>query len=180
MGAILTQSTSWKNVEKSLSSLWEAGITSPEKLLASRRLAQLIRSSGYYNQKALKLKAFANAVQSFGGIENFLQNVPREELLGIHGIGPETADSILLYAARRPHFVVDAYTRRLFGGRFFPKDAPYEKVRELFESNLPRDYKIYNEFHALIVAKGKNGSEKQIKNNANNFLWKKRSLQEKI
>lgn len=157
LGAILTQNTNWKNAEKALAHLQKAKISDVDSLLKIKndRLGKLIRSSGYYNQKALKLKNFAAVVNAHGGIKNFLKKIPRGELLKIKGIGPETADSILLYAGKRPFFVVDAYTRRLFGGKFFSMDAPYEEIRKIFEKNLPKDWRIYNEFHALIVEKGR-------------------------
>jgi len=154
VGAVLTQNTSWKNVEKALGNLRSTGVTDINSFLKIKKekLAKLIRSSGYYNQKAVKLKEFARTIQSSGGVGEFLKKVTRDQLLEVKGIGPETADSILLYAGKRPFFVVDAYTRRLFG---FPKEMSYEEIRSLFESRLPRDRKIYNEFHALIVQKGK-------------------------
>ena len=150
MGAILTQNTSWRNVEKALASL--KGQEDIDSILRMRvaSLARIIRSSGYYNQKAAKLKEFAETVQEAGGVKNFLGTVSREQLLSISGIGPETADSILLYAGKRPYFVVDAYTIKLFR-----LTGEYEEIQKLFESSLPRDRTVYNEFHALIVQKGK-------------------------
>ena len=164
MGAILTQNTNWKNAEKALLNLKEAGIHLPWQVneLKTEKLAGLVRSSGYYNQKALKLKELAKLAESFGGLKIFLKNVSREELLKTKGIGPETADSILLYAGKRPFFVVDAYTKRLFGGRLFPESAGYEEIRETFEKGLPRDYRIYNEFHALIVREGKKYNSRNL------------------
>ncbi|MBI4181549.1 MAG: endonuclease III domain-containing protein [Candidatus Aenigmarchaeota archaeon] len=157
MGAVLTQNTAWKNAEQALASLRQAGILLPEDVLRARagRLARLVRPSGYFNQKARTLRELAAPVAGEGGVRRFLDGVSRDELLRVKGIGPETADSLLLYAAKRPSFVVDAYTRRLFGGRLFPADAPYEAVRRLFEERLPRDWRVYNEFHALIVREGK-------------------------
>jgi len=151
VGAILTQNTNWGNVEKALFNLRKEGKLGFESFLKMRTaaLARLIRSSGYYNQKAVRLKEFARAV-SLKGVGEFLKTVTREELLSFRGIGPETADSLLLYAGKRPFFVVDAYTRRLFG-----LDGSYENIRALFEKQLPRDWTVYNEFHALIVAEGK-------------------------
>lgn len=153
MGAVLTQSTNWGNVEKALTRLLDTGINSPEKLLGMhhRTLAALIRSSGYYNQKAKKLRALAQLLVP--GVRHTLKTISRDELLQVKGIGPETADSILLYAGKRPFFVVDAYTRRLFGSRF--QNKGYEDIREAFERALPRNRKIYNEYHALIVRAGK-------------------------
>ena len=144
VGAILTQNTSWQNVEKAISNLIENKMLSKEAMKNAKpgRLAFLIRSSGYYKQKAKKLKIFAN----------FSGDITRENLLGLWGIGPETADSILLYAYNKPYFVVDAYTKRIFTRLGLLKgDESYEEIRSLFEKNLPKDVKIYNEFHALIV-----------------------------
>jgi len=154
VGAILTQNTSWKNVGKALLSLSKSGITSLDDFLKMResRLASMIRSSGYYNKKAIGLKELASFASRQGGIKPFLKDVSRNDLLKVKGVGPETADSILLYAGKRPYFVVDAYTRRLFN---FPRKTGYDDIREEFESSLPRNRKIYNEFHALIVKRGK-------------------------
>lgn len=149
-GALLTQNTNWGNVEKALLNLDRAGVKSPEDVLKCRRLEKLIRPSGFFRQKSERLKGLAAAVQERGGTGSFLKRVSREELLALKGIGPETADSILLYAGKRAYFVVDAYTRRLFG-----LEGGYEDVRARFEKALPRDWKVYNEMHALIVKKAK-------------------------
>lgn len=156
MGALLTQNTNWKNVEQALVNLSREGVMDVDSVLKIRKekLAAFIKPSGYFNQKAIKLKELARRVKGRGGLKQFLR-VSRDSLLQIKGIGPETADSILLYAGKRPFFVVDAYTRRLFGGKFFSKDATYNNIRAFFESSLPKDRKLYNEFHALIVEKGK-------------------------
>ncbi len=147
IGAILTQNTAWKNVEKALLAMRKAKLLSPKAILASHpaSLASAIKPAGYFNQKAKKLKNFSRFYIS-------LKNkIPlRSDLLEIWGIGRETADSILLYAYKQPIFVVDAYTRRLFS-----LDADYDEIRLLFEAVLPRDYRIYQEFHALIVEEGK-------------------------
>jgi endonuclease-3 related protein len=147
-GAVLTQNTAWANVDKALGNLSNAGISDRKSLLklSEKKLAELIRPSGYFNQKAKKLKVLA-------GFEGPLT---RENLLGLWGIGRETADSILLYAFNRPYFVVDAYTRRIFSrlGLIEP-EAGYEQAREFFESRLPRDPEIYKEFHALLVKMAK-------------------------
>ncbi|MBI4020836.1 MAG: endonuclease III domain-containing protein [Candidatus Aenigmarchaeota archaeon] len=155
MGAVLTQSTAWTNVERALAALRAAGICLPGDLLELpvRRLEQLVRPAGYFRQKAARLQGFAAVVGD--DVAGYLRSVSREGLLAVKGIGPETADSLLLYAAKRPFFVVDAYTRRLYGGRLFPAGAGYEDIRQVFEAGLPRDREIYNEFHALIVADGK-------------------------
>ncbi len=163
VGAILTQNTSWTNVEPCIEKLRR------EKLLTARaietvpsaRLARLIRSSGYFRQKAKKLKAFVRflRVTYHGSLTKMFGTstvVLREQLLAVHGIGPETADSILLYAGKHPVFVVDAYTRRILERHHLAGTKhSYEDIRQLFERSLPPDAKLYNEFHALIVHTGK-------------------------
>jgi len=163
VGAILTQNTSWTNVEIAIRNLRR------EKLLTARaietvsfpRLARLIRSSGYFRQKAKKLKYFVRFLRSeYGGSVKKMFDTPtlvlREKLLAVHGIGPETADSILLYAGEHPVFVVDAYTRRLLERHQLATAAQrYDEIRELFERNLSGDAALYNEYHALIVRTGK-------------------------
>ena len=151
IGAILTQNTAWKNVERALKNLRERGLIDPKKILdiPIEELSSLIKPSGYYNQKARRLKEVTRFIFPFLKKET----VPsREELLEIKGIGPETADSILLYAFQVPIFVIDAYTRRLLE-RLGLCDAPcsYQKAQALFMSSLPEDEKLYNEYHALIV-----------------------------
>ncbi|MHC4683006.1 MAG: endonuclease III domain-containing protein [Planctomycetota bacterium] len=162
-GAILTQNTSWTNVEKAIANLKSSDLLSPEKLhhLDLSQLAELIRPAGYYNIKAKRLKNFLNWLfENYSGkltrLENVETNRLRAELLAIKGIGPETADSILLYAFDRPVFVVDAYTARIAcrHGLIEP-DADYEQLRELFQSNLPQDTQLFNEYHALLVRVGK-------------------------
>jgi endonuclease-3 related protein len=158
VGAVLTQNTNWGNVEKALSSLKSAGITTPAKTLKVHNhiLKNHIRSSGYYTQKAHRLKALAEFVSQFESEKSFLDGVDRKDLLLIHGIGPETADSILLYAANKKFFVVDAYTRRIFTRFGLIKEKwDYDKVRLFFEKNLPKDADVYKEYHALIVKLGK-------------------------
>lgn len=157
-GAVLTQNTSWKNVEKALTSLKAAGITTPAKTLKVHNhvLKNHIRSSGYYTQKAHRLKALAGFVSQFSAERDFLKGVDRDDLLAINGIGPETADSILLYAANRKFFVVDAYTRRVFSRFGMLKEKwDYDDIRTFFERSLPQDAGVYKEFHALIVTLGK-------------------------
>jgi endonuclease-3 related protein len=163
VGAILTQNTSWGNVERAISNLRRNKVLtlSAMEAVPFSRLAALIRSSGYFRQKAKKLKAFVHFMraQHRGSLVKMLRTPTatlREQLLGVHGIGPETADSILLYAGRHPVFVVDAYARRILERHHLaePKMS-YEDVRQLFERSLPRDAPLYNEFHALIVRTGK-------------------------
>lgn len=164
VGAILTQNTAWTNVERSIENLRFAGLLSPSaiKRVRLRRLETLIRSSGYFRQKARKLKAFCRFLRTeYGGsLERMFQTPTitlREKLLGVFGIGPETADSILLYAGDHPVFVVDAYTKRLLARHGWIGDiAKYDDVRSMFERQFPGDRRRFNEFHALIVNTGKN------------------------
>lgn len=158
VGAILTQSTAWTNVEKALTALREAGLWSFEAIAAAPqpRLAAVIRSSGYYNAKARKLQAFAVHALGRGGLDPLLaqETAPlRQELLSIHGIGPETADDILVYAAGKPSFVIDAYTRRIIDRMGFPppgRNPGYAAYQSLFHQNLPPNPALFNEFHALL------------------------------
>jgi endonuclease-3 related protein len=164
VGAILTQNTSWTNVERAISNLRNAGLLSPLAIEEAplRRLERMIRSSGYFRQKARKLKAFCKFLRGeFGGSLKRMFETPtivlREKLLGVFGIGPETADSILLYAGDHPVFVVDAYTKRMLTRHgWIHEKAKYEDVRWMFERDFPGDVKRFNEFHALIVNTGKN------------------------
>lgn len=163
VGAILTQSTAWRNVEGAITNLKAAGALSPEGLsrLSEGELARLIYPSGYFNDKARKLKAFlALLSERFQGDLEALLASPSEALrpllLATHGIGPETADSILLYAAGRPAFVVDAYTRRLFSRLgLAPQRDTYEGWQRLFMDALPPEAPLFNEYHGLIVRHGK-------------------------
>lgn len=163
VGAILTQSAAWTNVEKALANLKAADALSPQGLarLGEGELARLIYPAGFFNTKARKLKAFVEMLrsQSGGRLEALLAAPPdelRERLLATHGIGPETADSVLLYAAGRPVFVIDAYTRRLFSrlGVTPPRDT-YDAWQAQFTANLEPDAALFNEYHALIVRHGK-------------------------
>jgi len=163
VGAILAQNTNWTNVEKAIANLKSADVLSPEKLhnIEVSQLAELIRPAGYYNIKAKRLKSFVSWLcENYDGKLTELENVDTErlraELLGIKGVGRETADSILLYAIDRPIFVVDAYTARVAvrHGLIEP-EADYEQLRDLFQSNLPQDVQLFNEYHALLVRVGK-------------------------
>jgi len=169
VGAILTQNTSWKNVEKAMANLKEAGVLSPEKILelspsleSKINLPSLIRSSGYFNQKAKKLQTLSRwfldrADGKVGKLIDTETHILREELLNLNGVGPETADSILLYAFERPVFVIDAYTKRImFRIGITEEKSSYHDLQLLFESNLPRDIQLYNDFHAQFVALGHN------------------------
>lgn len=162
-GAILTQNTNWTNVEKAIDNLKSAGLLTPEKLyhLDVSNLAKIIKPAGYYNIKARRLKNFINWLfQNYDGRLDNLENLDtdrlRAELLTVTGIGRETADSILLYAFNREIFVIDAYTARVAvrHGLIEPQ-AEYEQLRDLFQSNLPQDSQLFNEYHALLVKVGK-------------------------
>lgn len=163
VGAILTQSTSWVNVEKAISNLKQAGALNPSTLrgLPVGTLAELIRPSGYYNAKAAKLKSFVEFLgeihkDSLESLFSLDMSQLRSELLDIHGIGPETADSIILYAARRPVFVIDAYTVRILNRLGIgPARNDYPAFQALFMENLPADEAMFNEYHALLVRHGK-------------------------
>ena len=162
-GAILTQNTNWGNVEKAIANLKSAGRLTFEELyhLDLSQLAELIRPAGYYNIKARRLKNFINWLfDSYAGSLTNLESIDtdklRTELLAIKGIGCETADSILLYALNRPVFVVDAYTARVaVRHELIEPNADYEQLQELFQSNLPQDTRLFNEYHALLVRLGK-------------------------
>ena len=164
VGAILTQNAAWTNVEKAISNLKRANLLDPFKLYQVElpRLATLIKPCGFYNLKAKRLKNFVNfLVSEFKGDLSKLFNLEvreaREKLLSVKGLGKETVDSILLYAGNLPVFVVDAYTYRiLFRHGLISEEATYDEIQELFESNLPEDPKLFNEYHALLVACGKN------------------------
>jgi endonuclease-3 related protein len=159
VGAILTQNTSWKNAEKALINLNRAGMVSVERMAACRqqRLASLIRPSGYYNQKAERLRLFCLHLKknySCSLIRMFAKPVKelRGELLSLKGIGPETADSIILYSARKPAFVVDAYTKRLAERLYGITFSSYDGLQSFFEASLsPPDSTLFAEYHALIV-----------------------------
>jgi endonuclease III related protein len=163
VGAILTQNTAWTNVKLALTNLRRQRLLSAPAIsrIPEARLARLIRPSGYYRQKAKKLKAFVQFLEhEYGGSLRKMSAAPtaklREQLLAVHGIGPETADSILLYAAEHRIFVVDAYTKRLLARHALtPANAKYDEVQALFMRHLPHDAKIFNEYHALIVEVGK-------------------------
>ena len=169
VGAILTQNTSWVNVEKAILALKRAKCLSPRALLKCppERLAKLIKSSGYYNIKAARIKNFLKFFfDSYAAdikrmrIKDF--KVLRRQLLAVKGIGPETADSILLYALDKPVFVIDAYTRRIFSRhRILGKDATYEQAQGIFMRNLKNNSRLFNEYHALLVRLGKDYCRKQ-------------------
>jgi len=170
VGAILTQNTSWTNVERAIRNLREARVLSASAMrrIHFMKLAKLLRPSGYYRQKTQTLKFFVNFLyRSHGGSLTRMLATPtlplRNQLLALRGIGPETADSILLYAGKHTVFVVDAYTHRIFGRHGITDGKPdYEKVRAFIETSIPRQPELFNEFHALIVNTGKNWCRKSV------------------
>jgi endonuclease III related protein len=163
VGAILTQNTSWRNVEKAIQKLKEKRVLNPEGIhrLKKSQLATLIKSSGYYRIKADRLQVFINFL--FEEFDGNLKKMGRErlgklrrKLLEVKGIGPETADSILLYGLKKPIFVVDAYTKRILSRHgMISEKASYEEIQKLFMDHLPLDEKLFNEYHALFVHLGK-------------------------
>jgi len=163
IGAILTQNTAWTNVEKAIKNLKRERLLTVKGLfrVPKKRLARLIKPAGYYNIKSRRIKNFLDFLnRSYGGNIKEMFRIDlkklRNELLGVNGIGPETADSILLYAGEKPVFVVDSYTKRIFSRHgYINKDADYEEVQGLFLRNLPAKHGMFNEFHALIVELGK-------------------------
>ena len=169
VGAILTQSAAWSNAEKAIASLKAAGVLSPQaiKRLPVSELARIIYPCGYYNAKAVKIKALADWLGShysddIGRLVAVDINILREQLLSIHGIGPETADSILLYAVGKPAFVIDAYTRRIIDRiGLAPEDNSYDSYQRLFTDNLAADTGLFNEYHALLVKLAKDACRKK-------------------
>jgi endonuclease-3 related protein len=163
VSAILVQNTSWTNVERAIVALRRERLLTPAAMerVPQEKLEQLIRSSGYFRQKAKKLKEFVGFLRNrYDGSLDKMFHAPtavlREQLLEVHGIGPETADSILLYAGTHPVFVVDAYTRRVLERhQLVHAKATYEEIRQLFEQSLPNSASLFNEYHALIVHTGK-------------------------
>ena len=163
VGAILTQNTNWANVEKAIVNLKAAGVLSLAAMseLSKPELAELIRPAGYYNIKADRLSNFLTLLNRewHGDLESFLgqpMDALRESLLSVKGIGPETADSMILYAAEKPIFVVDAYTHRILSRHDIIDDSyDYHQIQELFMDSLEEDVQLFNEFHALIVHCGK-------------------------
>ena len=161
VGAVLTQNTAWTNVEKAIDNLRASGCLDPEAMLAVEpaTLAAMIRPAGYFNVKGARLRNLCRAVGEAGGLDP-LRCWPtdrlRHFLLAVNGVGPETADDILLYGFERPVFVVDAYTRRLFSRLGLARgDEPYDELRRGVEAALGPDAALYNAFHALIVVHGK-------------------------
>jgi endonuclease-3 related protein len=156
-GAVLTQNTAWKNVEKAIYSLKALKLLDPVTIVHSNQeeIARAIHSSGYHNQKAKKLKIITRFLTDNGFLRN-KRSPERDELLALWGIGPETADSILLYGYKKPVFVIDTYTcRLLFRLGFTPEKAPYQDLQRFFQDRIKPSTEMYNEFHALIVQHAK-------------------------
>ena len=169
VGAVLTQNTAWTNVEKAIANLKRERILTFSSMLnvAPENLASLIRPSGYFNIKTKRLRHLILFIhtQYAGSLSKMFAADParlRQQLLEVYGIGPETADAILLYAGGKPFFVVDAYTKRIFSRQgFISGNADYRSVQGLFMDNLPHDTRFFNEFHALIVRIGKEHCKKK-------------------
>jgi len=163
IGAILTQNTAWRNVERAVANLKREGLLTPQALhrVSLRRLAEMIRPSGTFRVKAGRVKAFVRfLVRQYGGDLKRMRSeraaILRSKLLSVKGIGPETADSILLYALDQPIFVIDAYTRRVLSRhRLTPPKASYDRLQQFFMDRLQPKVGIYNEYHALLVKVGK-------------------------
>ncbi|MEM5835156.1 MAG: endonuclease [Candidatus Aenigmatarchaeota archaeon] len=157
IGAILTQNTSWKNVEKAIKNLVEKRLISREKIIKIKEeeLENIIKPCGFYRQKAKRLKEALKRIKG---------NVTREKLLKINGIGKETCDAILLYAYEKPYFVIDAYTRRILERTGILKNAfkmDYDELQRFFHENLPKDIEVYKEYHALLDELAKNYCKKK-------------------
>ena len=168
VGAVLTQNTAWTNVERAIAALRSDALLGPEAILAADevRLAAALRPSGYFNVKARRLRALCAWLVELGGVDGaagLCVTQLRASLLGVHGIGPETADDIVLYAFGHPVFVIDAYTRRLYArlGQI-DGDEPYEQLRGWFEQSFGPDTGLFNEHHALIVRHAKDVCRKRV------------------
>ncbi|XPV77796.1 MAG: endonuclease III domain-containing protein [Desulfovibrio sp.] len=167
IGTVLVQNTNWKNVEKAIANLKAAQIHTPQDMrnISADDLAELIRPAGFFRVKTDRLQHVLRYLKSYNDDFDFLKtgslHSRREELLAVKGIGPETADSILLYALDFPVFVVDAYTKRMFNRHgMLPEDVFYPEMQDYFMDVLPADTKLFNEFHALIVRVGKEWCKK--------------------
>jgi endonuclease-3 related protein len=170
VGAVLVQNTAWRNVERAIANLRDADVMNPRALydLPPVELAELIRPAGYYQVKTKRLRNLLTFVMEEydGSLEAmFGTSLPtlRERLLAIHGIGPETADAILLYAGGLPTFVVDTYAHRVLARHgWIGYDATYDEIKDYFESELPQDAALYNEYHALLVRVGKENCKRSV------------------
>ena len=168
VGAILTQNTAWKNVEKAIKNLKERKMLSLERLASAKlnELEEAIRPSGFYKQKAKRLSDLFKYIKAnYSTLERFFdkdKNELRNELLNLNGIGNETADSIILYAAEKPTFVIDAYTKRIMHRVYgIDEEIEYNKLKEYFESRLRQDLELYKDFHAQFVELGKRFCKKK-------------------
>jgi len=169
VGAILTQNTNWSNVESAMLNLKNRNLLSPSTMhgLSASKLATLIKPAGYFNVKARRLKSFLEfLIEAYGGsMENMAREGMlqcREKLLRVNGIGPETADSILLYALQKPIFVIDAYTKRVLSRHeIMEQEKSYAEFQALFHASLPGDVNLFNEYHALFVRVGKTFCKKK-------------------
>lgn len=163
VGCVLTQNTSWQNVEKTIAALYNRKLLAPKAIAIVRAetLRRIVKPSGYFNQKTRKLKILARAIldEAEGNSTNFIASVSRDALLSLWGVGPETADSMLLYAGGRAEFVIDTYTKRLCAHHGVVCDS-YDEYKIFFSAGLPLDAGIFNEYHALIVRWGKEKSRK--------------------
>jgi len=163
VGAVLTQNTAWKNAELAIKNIKSNMVLNERNLsdLPIEKLAQLIKPSGYYNQKTFRIKSLLNFINKefdgkTGNMMHADKNELRNKLLSINGMGPETVDTILLYALNKPVFVVDKYTYRvLYRHGIIPINCSYDEMQEIFMQNLEEDYTVFNEYHALIVKVGK-------------------------
>jgi endonuclease-3 related protein len=165
-GAILTQNTSWGNVEKAITGLNKRNLIDAKKILSIKKenLAEIIKSAGYFNQKSAYLKEFCLNLKKYNySVNSFFSSSAdlRKELLGIKGIGKETADSILLYSVQKPFFVVDAYTKRILSRINGEKEKSYDELQNFFHSTLKKDFELFNEFHALLVEHAKQFCQKK-------------------
>ena len=160
IGAVLTQNTAWKNVEKAIQNLKAKNLCSLAAIFETdiEELKDAIKPAGFFNQKSIYLKNISRFFKEEGGVEklsNFQTEKLRKKLLNVKGIGKETADSILLYAFQRPIFVIDAYTKRLAERHKLTEKLDYDSLQRLFTNNLPKDHQLFNEYHALIVKNAK-------------------------
>ncbi len=158
LGAILTQRTSWRNAQMALENLKKADLLSLAKIAkleSSGQLVSLVRVAGFYRSKPKRLLSLSSFIaEKYGDIKGLLEEKledAREKLLSVYGIGPETADTILLYALDKPNFVIDEYTKRLVKKEHLAANFDYDYLKNLFEENLPVDVKVYQDFHALII-----------------------------
>lgn len=171
VGAVLTQNTNWQGVERAIANLKRVNLLDPHKLKAipTEELSRLIKPAGYFNLKARRLKNLIGmVVEAYGGDLTAMGQMEtaqlRQELLSVNGVGPETADSILLYAFHRPIFVVDTYTYRVTSRHgLIEEEANYQALQDLFMEHLPLDLDMFNEYHALLVRVGKHHCKRKAR-----------------